>query len=160
MPVPILSPIALALGRIPTGLYIVSSARAGEPVGFVGSFLMQVGFVPPVVCVAIAKDRAHLAAVREAGFFGVSVLDPASEKLMNRFFKRYETGTGPFDGLKTSDTAAGAPVLDDALAWLECRVTGEHETGDHVVVFGEVTGARLARDGDPSIHLRKNGLGY
>ena len=160
MPAPTLSPIALALGRIPTGLYIISSAHRGQPLGFVGSFLMQVGFQPPTVCVAIAKDRAHLASLREAGFFGVSVLDPASEKLMNRFFKRYEPGTGPFDGLATKRAPAGSPVLDEALAWLECKLTGEHATGDHVVVFGEVTDARLAREGDPSIHLRKNGLVY
>ena len=41
-----------------------------------------------------------------------------------------------------------------------CEVTGEHPVGDHVVVFGAVTHAALLREGDPSIHLRKNGLGY
>jgi flavin reductase (DIM6/NTAB) family NADH-FMN oxidoreductase RutF len=155
-----LSPTALALGRIPTGLYVVSALDAGRPVGFVGSFLMQVGFAPPTLCVAIGKDRAHLAAVRASGFFGVSVLDPASEKLMNRFFKKYPAGSGPFDGLAWKSAASGSPVLDDALAWLECKLSGEHATGDHVVVFGEVLDASLARAGDPSVRLRKNGLDY
>jgi flavin reductase (DIM6/NTAB) family NADH-FMN oxidoreductase RutF len=160
MPAQPLSQIALALGRIPTGLYIVTTIAAGRPIGFVGSLLVQVGFEPPTVCVAIAKDRGHLAAVRAAGSFGVSVLDPASDKLMGRFFKRYPPESGPFDGLAHARAKAGSPVLDEALAWIECRVTGEHETGDHVVVFGEVIDAKLAREGEPSIHVRRNGLGY
>jgi flavin reductase (DIM6/NTAB) family NADH-FMN oxidoreductase RutF len=160
MPASTLSPTALALGRIPTGIYIVSTRDAGHPLGFVGSFLMQVGFVPPVLCVAVGKDRAHLARLRAAGHFGVSILDPQSGKMMNRFLKPCPAGESPFDGLAVSSASAGSPVLDDALAWLECKVTGEHSTGDHVVVFGEVVDAKLGREGDPSIHLRKNGLAY
>jgi flavin reductase (DIM6/NTAB) family NADH-FMN oxidoreductase RutF len=47
-----------------------------------------------------------------------------------------------------------------ALAWLECRLTGEHATGDHVIVFGTVEHGGLLRAGDPAVHLRKNGLAY
>jgi flavin reductase (DIM6/NTAB) family NADH-FMN oxidoreductase RutF len=154
------SDLALALGRIPTGLYIVTTDPGGEPIGFVGSFVMQVGFEPPVVCVAIGKDRAHLAAIRETRHFGLSILDGSSEALMKRFFRKHEPGTSPFDGLATSRGAAGSTVLGDALAWLDCRWRGEHDAGDHVVVFGEVVDGKLARGGDPSIHLRKTGLGY
>ena len=78
---------------------------------------------------------------------------------MKPFFKRDPART-PFEDLEHRDSAAGLPVLTGALAWLDCRVTGEHDVGDHVVVFGEVTEAELLRAGNPSIHLRKNGLGY
>jgi flavin reductase (DIM6/NTAB) family NADH-FMN oxidoreductase RutF len=160
MPAPTFSPAARALGRVPTGLYIVTADAAGSPAGFVGSFVMQVGFEPPTVCVAIGNDRAQLANVRESGYFGVSVLDARTEGVMNRFFKRTASGRGPFDGLAWSRAKHGSPVLDDVLAWLECRVTGEHATGDHVVVFGEVVDAKLVREGEPSIRLRANGLAY
>lgn len=154
------SPLALALGRIPTGLYIVTAEAGGAPIGFVGSFVMQVGFQPPLVCVAIGKDRPHLVAIREIRHFGLSILDGESEALMKRFFRSYEPGKGPFDDLAVARGAAGSPVLADALAWLDCRWKAEQEAGDHVVVFGEVVDAKLVRGGDPSIHLRKNGLGY
>jgi len=152
--------LAQALGRIPTGLYVVTTLRDGDPLGFVGSFLMQVGFVPPVVSLAIAKEREHLVAIRAHGRFAVSVLDASSRGLMSAFFKRHEPGRSPFDQLQHHASPAGLPVLSEALAWLECRVTGEHATGDHVVVFGEVEHGELLRSGDPSVHLRKNGLGY
>jgi flavin reductase (DIM6/NTAB) family NADH-FMN oxidoreductase RutF len=155
-----LSPIARALGRVPTGLYLVTAATPGGPIGFVGSFVMQMGFAPPIVAVAVGKDRPHLAAIRAAGSFGVSVIDKASESLMGRFFRKYEPGQGPFDGLELARASRGTPVVPSALAWFECACTSEHATGDHVIVFGEVVDAQLCRSGDPSVHLRKNGLSY
>lgn len=153
-------PIGQALGRLPTGLYVVTALSGGSPIGFVGSFVMQMGLEPPVVAVAVGKDRAHLAAIRASGRFGVSILGHGSKDLMGRFFRKHEPGSGPFDGLALEHGAGGTPLLADALAWLECRVTGEHPTGDHVVVFGEVTDGRLCREGEPATHVRKNGLGY
>jgi flavin reductase (DIM6/NTAB) family NADH-FMN oxidoreductase RutF len=152
------SPLALALGRLPTGLYIVSSLLEGRPVGFVGSFVMQAGLQPPAVSVAIAKGREHLRAVRACGAFGVSILDKASQRLMSPFFRK---GPGsPFDEVRHRAAPSGVPVLDEALAWLDCRVTGEHATGDHVVVFGEVTAGGRERAGEPSVRLRESGLDY
>lgn len=154
------SSLALALGRIPTGLYIVTTLHEGRPLGFVGSFLMQVGIRPPVVSVAIAKNREHLPAIRVHGRFGISVLDGASQKLMAAFFKRHEPGRSAFDHVEHRPSPSGLPTLAGALAWLDCRVSGEHATGDHVVVFGEVEHGDLLRAGDPAVHLRKNGLDY
>lgn len=154
------SPLALALGRIPTGLYIVTTLQAGRPLGFVGSFLMQVGLAPPVVSVAIGQGREHLAAVRTHGRFGISVLDSASQKLMAPFLKRHEPGRSAFDQIEHRPSPVGVPILAGALAWLDCRVSGEHATGDHVVVFGLVEHGDLLRTGDPAVHLRKSGLEY
>lgn len=154
------APLAQALGRIPTGLYVVTTLQDSRPLGFVASFLMQVGFEPPALSVAIARGREHLAAIRAAGRFAVSVLDGQNQGLMGAFFRRHEPGKSPFDGLEQRPSPAGLPILADALAWLECRTTGEHACGDHVVVFGTVEHGALLRPGDPLIHLRKNGLGY
>jgi flavin reductase (DIM6/NTAB) family NADH-FMN oxidoreductase RutF len=154
------STIARALGRIPSGLYIVTTRDAGRPVGFLGSFVMQMGFEPPVVCVAVGRERSPLPAIRAHGHFALSILDAQSRGLMTPFLRRSPEGTTPFDDLALTETAAGCPVLTDALAWVGCRVTSEHETGDHVVVFGEVVEAELLREGEPHVHLRKNGLSY
>jgi len=153
-----LAPLALALGRIPCGIYVVTTRAAAGPLGFVGSFVMQSGFEPPSVSIAVGKDRAHLAAIRASGRFALTILDAASSGLMAPFFRR--DGRSPFDGLRTATTESGSIVLADGLAWLDCRATGEHETGDHFVVFGEVTAGALSRKGDPKVHLRSNGLDY
>ncbi len=154
------SPLARALGRIPSGLYIVTTTQGGVPSGFVGSFVMQMGFEPPTVCVAVGKTRPHLAQMRASGRFALSILDAQSRGLMTTFFKKLPEGQSPFERLTLSTTRAGSTVLADALAWLDCRITGEFATGDHVVVFAEVTDGALLREGEPHTHLRKNGLGY
>lgn len=153
-----LSPVARALGRIPTGLYVVTTVVDGKPAGFVGSLLVQTGFEPPTVCVAVARDRDHLRGMRRSEHFAVSILDEASKSLMQPFFKKGEPD--PFAGLATEEVAGGAPVLTEALAWLSCKMIGEHALPDHIVAFGEVVDARLLRENEPLVHLRKNGLSY
>jgi flavin reductase (DIM6/NTAB) family NADH-FMN oxidoreductase RutF len=154
------SQVARALGRIPSGLFIVTTRDGDRPVGFLGSFVMQMGFEPPTVCVAVGKERGPLPAMRAHGHFALSILDGQSRGLMTPFLKRPPPGKTPFDGLALRHSASGCPVLKEALAWLDCRIRSEHETGDHVVVFGEVVEAELLRDGEPHVHVRKNGLGY
>ena len=154
------SPLARALGRIPSGLFILTTEEDGRSLGFLASLVMQTGFAPPTVCVAVAKDRPHLAAIRRSGRFALSILDPSNGALMTPFFKKLPEGASPFDGLSAARTAAGSLVLSDALGWIDCRLIGSHDTPDHTVVFGEAIEGKLAREADPKVHLRKNGLTY
>jgi flavin reductase (DIM6/NTAB) family NADH-FMN oxidoreductase RutF len=157
---PVTSPIARALGRIPSGLFIVTSLRGRRPSGFLGSFVMQSGFEPPTVSVAVGRDRPQLADIRQSGRFALSILDSGSRGLMAPFLRRLPEGKSPLDGLAIRTTSSGSVVLAEALAWIDCLVTGEFETGDHAVVFGEVLEGALLREAEPCTHVRKNGLDY
>jgi len=160
MPRPEPSPLARALGRIPSGVYVVSAQRSGAPIGFIGSLVQQVAFEPPTVVLAVGRDREQLADLRTTGRFALSIVGEGDQALMGPFLKRLPDGASPFDGLELERTRTGLTVLVRALAWLDCRIAGERPTGDHVVIFGEVEEARLAREGDPRTHLRRNGLTY
>jgi flavin reductase (DIM6/NTAB) family NADH-FMN oxidoreductase RutF len=153
-------PLSRALGRIPSGLYVVTTVADGAPLGFLGSFVQQVGFEPPTLVVAVGRERPHLEAIRSFGWFALSVLDPASKGLMAPFFRSLPPGQSPFDDVATATTPEGLATLADALAWIECRVLGEHPAGDHVVVFGEAVRGQMTRDGEPLVHLRRNGFSY
>lgn len=153
-------PVARALGRVPSGLFVVTASGPTGPLGFVASFLVQVGLAPPTVAVAVGKGRDHLDAIRGSGRFAVSVLDKQSSGAMGAFFKKREAGGSPFDDLAHAPTPAGVPYLTESLAWMECEVSGEHATDDHVVVFGTVREGALLREGEPSIHVRKDGRTY
>jgi len=160
MPDADVSPLAQALGRVPTGLYLLTAVGSGRPIGLVASFVMQTGFDPPTVCVALGKGREQLAAVRAAGGFALSILDAGSQGVMGAFFKKHPAGESPFDRIATRPAPSGAPILCAALAWLDCELAGEHPCGDHVVVFGRVTSGEQLHPGDPAIHLRRSGLEY
>ena len=152
--------ISSALGRIPSGLFIVTTRLAGERLGFLGSLVQQVGFEPPTVCIAMAKDRPQSSSFAEAGRFALSILDEQSAGLRSVFLKRLAEGQSPFDGLNVGETASGTPVLLDALAWIDCVIVARHDTADHAVFFGEVVEGKVLRAGKPHVHLRKNGLSY
>ncbi len=154
------TPLARALGRIPQGLFVLTTGDPGAPLGLVASLVQQMGLAPPTVAVAVGKNRDHLAAIRAAGGFTLSLLDQESSALMGAFFKKREEGASPYDELETRPAPSGLPVLTKALAWFDCKLTGEHELDDHVVIFATCTEGELQREGDPSIHLRKDGLSY
>lgn len=160
MTVPESSAVARALGRIPSGLFIATTVIDGRRSGCLVSFVMQAGLEPPTVSLAIGRDRPFLDDVRRSGRFALSILDEHSRRAMATFTKRPKPGETPFDKLAVSATPSGLPVLTDALAWIEGRLCGEHATSDHVIVFAEVVAAGVAREGDPHVHLRRNGLGY
>jgi flavin reductase (DIM6/NTAB) family NADH-FMN oxidoreductase RutF len=154
------SPLARALGRVPSALYVVSTLREGRPVGFVASLVQQVGFSPPALCLAVAKEREPLRDLRASGRFSLSLLDAGSRARMGPFLKAPAPGGSSYDGLALGHTPAGLPYLADGLAWFDCRVLSEHDSGDHVVVFAEVEAAQMLREGEPHVHLRRNGLSY
>ncbi len=154
------SPIARALGRIPSGLFIATTEVHGVRSGCIVSFVMQAGLEPPVVSVAFARERPFLDEVRRARRFALSVLDERSRRAMVAFTRRTPPGESPFDKLDIATTDSGLPVIADALAWIEARVRGEHLTTDHAIVFADVVAASVAREGEPHVHLRRNGLSY
>ncbi len=160
MPRPEPSPLARALGRLPSGVYVVTARRGDQPVGFLGSFVQQVAFDPPTVILSVGNEREQLPDLRSCGRFALSVVAAASPGLMGPFLRRLPEGKSPFDGLEVLRTAAGMPVLAGALAWLDCRITAEQPAGDHVTLFGVVEEARMLAEGEPRVHLRRNGLNY
>ncbi|MBL8863593.1 MAG: flavin reductase family protein [Planctomycetes bacterium] len=154
------TPLARALGRLPSGVYVVTSRRGAAPVGFVGSFVQQVAFEPPTVVLAVGQERDQLPDLRATGRFALSVLGTGDQALMSPFLKRLAPGATPFDGLALERTGSGLVVLAASLAWLDCRIEGERAAGDHVVLFGVVEEAALNHEGDPRVHVRRNGLSY
>lgn len=155
-----LPPFAPALGRIPSGLYVVSSRTPAGAIGFLASFVQQVGLQPPTLALAVGQERSILDALRAERRFTLSVLDAPSRGLMAAFLKRQPAGKSPFEGLELGHSETGLPYLSGALAWLECELSGEHPLADHVVLFGEVRAGAMLREGEPLVHLRRNGLGY
>jgi len=149
---------AAALGRIPSGLFVVAWRQAGEDRALLASWIMQAGFTPPAISLAVAATRDLLGQLDAGTAFVVNVLGESQRSLVGRFAK---PASDPFTGLDVRRTGSGIAVLADAAAWLECRpVARAAAGGDHVVVVAEVLGAAAAENRSPLVHTRKNGLRY
>ena len=159
------APLALALGRIPSGLFVVTWRDGDQDRGMLASWVMQAGFEPPMVTMAVAPGRDLLTAVEAGTPFVINVLAENQRSLLARFGKPAAAGEDPFAGLTVSRAGCGAAALADAAAWLECaavsRTAGSDAVpGDHVVVLARVIAAGTGSDQPPLVHLRKNGLRY
>lgn len=149
---------AAALGRIPSGLFVVAWRFADQDRALLASWIMQAGFEPPAISLAVATTRDLLAALDAGAGFAVSVLGEAQRSLVGRFAK---PGADPFAGLDVRRTGSGIAVLPEAAAWLECRPLARAASGgDHVVVVAEVLVTAAAEGRAPLVHTRKNGLRY
>lgn len=152
--------IAGAIGRIPSGLFILTTRDGERDVPLLVSWVQQAGFSPPTITVAIRADRPIAGALRSFGAFALSTLGEDQADLVSRFARRPGEGEDPFFELFVERTPNGCLVLQEAVASLDCKVVGEVQAGDHVVFVGEVTGGRVQRDVRPWTHIRKNGLRY
>ncbi len=150
------SGVPIALGRIPSGLFVVAWRDGDEDRCMLASWVMQAGFAPPQVSVAIASSRDLMAVIDRGATFAVSVLAESQRSLLARFGK---PSPDAFAGLPLHRTATGCAVLADAAAWLDCRPTARTAHGDHVVVLAEVV-AGGGTGAEPAVHVRKNGLRY
>jgi flavin reductase (DIM6/NTAB) family NADH-FMN oxidoreductase RutF len=124
---------------IPAPVAVVTVDLEGERLGLTVASLVSLSLEPPLVGVAIRREAALHELLRRAGEFGVSILAEGQEQLAQHFAR----GVPPialWQGISVRERE-GPPLLDDALAWLRCRVRQEHETGDHTLFVGEVVEA-------------------
>lgn len=154
--------VGKAMGRIPSGLFIISVAHDGRREGMLGSWLTQAGFEPPSITFAVGKDRSIKELLDGSKKCVINVIGQDDGKLMGPFFKAPEPGQDSFSDLATEECAAagGSPILSDCLAWMACEVRGELDAGDHMVIHAEVVDGKLLKGGDPKTHIRESGFKY
>lgn len=159
-----LSDVAAVLGRLPSGLFILTArGPEGEETGLLASWVQQASFEPPVVTVAVNKSRYLNDWLKTTPRAAISIVGETQKQYLGHFGRGFEPGDTAFEGLDIARTSNGLPVLIDCLGWLAGEVTGSLDAGDHMIYALRITessaGPRIA-DEKPWVHLRKNGLGY
>jgi flavin reductase (DIM6/NTAB) family NADH-FMN oxidoreductase RutF len=153
-------PLASALGRVASGLFIVTARRDDAETGMLASWVQQCSFEPPLLSLAIQRGREIAGWLTESSWFTLNILDDTQTDMIVHFGRGFKRGEPAFEGLEVQRPESGGPVLDDALAYLECRVTTRLAAGDHDLVIAECKRGRLLSEGHPMIHVRKSGLHY
>jgi flavorubredoxin/flavin reductase (DIM6/NTAB) family NADH-FMN oxidoreductase RutF len=151
-----------ALGRISTGLYIITATKGEVNGAMLASWVSQASFQPLGFTVAVAKDRAIESLMQVGDRFVLNVLSEDSyQPLMKHFLKRFPPGADRFAGVKTRQAENGSPILAEALAYMECEVSTRMECSDHWIVYCTVTAGKVATpDAQTAVHHRKIGNYY
>lgn len=144
-----------ALRHFPSGVTIVS-IKAGEEVhGLTVSAFASVSPEPPLVAVVIdRRHHAHSLLESEGAVFAVNILARDQVELSNRF--AWVKDQDRFAEGDWRQAATGAPVLADALAWLDCTVHSRSPAGSHTIYIGEVQASALPRpDAAPLVYWNR-----
>jgi len=141
-----------ALRLFPAGVTIVTIKSPGIelPHGLTVSAFTSISPEPPLIMVAIDhRASGHEMLSKEGAVFAVSILPQEKSELSNRFAwikdeDRFELGDW-------GTAVTGAPILKDALAWLDCTVYAQHKAGTHTIYIGEVLASQVPRPNDPPL---------
>ncbi|MFW6295888.1 MAG: flavin reductase family protein [Halothece sp.] len=148
------------LRKIPHGLYICGVKDGDEYNGFTASWLMQSSFEPPLVVNCVRQDSISHQMIKNSGVFSISFLEDGQKDLAAAFFKPKRRVGDKFENVESYlGEETGCPIIKDSLGYIECRVVGSVEKGDHTVFVAEVIGAGIHREGN-QLTLESTGWQY
>ena len=139
---------------VPQPVSVVTVDAGGQKAGLTVVSLVSLSLEPPLVGVAVGRHAALHELLREAGAFAVSILASGQEAVAQHFAR----GVPPiilWQGIETRTGELGAPLLEGALGWVECRLASEHPTGDHTFFVGDVVSAARGPGREALVHLRQ-----
>jgi flavin reductase (DIM6/NTAB) family NADH-FMN oxidoreductase RutF len=140
------------LGRFATGVTIVTVAdRQGLDYGITVTAFCSLSLQPPRVLVCIDHDASILPPLSDASHFVVNILAADQEPIARRFAT--PDAERRFDGIGYTRGQSGTAVLEDVLAWIECRTVQSIDGGDHTIFVGDVEAAS-ARSDTPLLYYR------
>jgi len=139
-----------------TGVAIVTGTHQGAIHGMTANSFNSIALSPPTVLVALRQHTRTQHLVKDGGVFGVSILDTGQVELAERFAGQIDAERPRFEGVQTFTMSTGAPLIANAIAFLDCQVVHAFDVGDTTVFFGEVVEARKVKgEHQPLLYLNR-----
>jgi 4-nitrophenol 2-monooxygenase / 4-nitrocatechol 4-monooxygenase, reductase component len=139
------------MGHFATGVTVITTYRqSGELHGLTANAVSSLSLVPPLMLICVDKKADSYPCFDESKSFTVNILASDQEALSRRFAV---SGGEKFDGVAYHLGANGAPILEGAIAHIECRVVSAFDGGDHTIYIGEVLEAET-REAKPLLFFR------
>jgi flavin reductase (DIM6/NTAB) family NADH-FMN oxidoreductase RutF len=139
------------LGHFASGVTVVTTTDSERrPTGLTVSAFASLSLDPPLVLVCVDHKSQTYPWLIETGRFAVNILRLEQEAVSRRFASQR---LDKFDGVPYRLGAGSLPVLEEALAHLECRTVATHVEGDHTILVGRVEGGQVA-EGQPLLYFR------
>jgi flavin reductase (DIM6/NTAB) family NADH-FMN oxidoreductase RutF len=142
-----------------TGVTIIGSHHQGTRHGMTANSFTSLSLEPPLVLISLEKITRTHGLVKEAGVFGVSILAADQQELSNRFAGRETELSNRFENVSTFSLETGSPLLSDAIAFFDCRVSVTHDAGTHTIFISDVLAAGVNPGGDqrkPLVYFNRN----
>ena len=139
------------LRTIPYGLYALTTTLDDQVNVFTATWVSQCSFEPPLIMAAVRVDSYSHEMLRLSGVFALNFVGKNDRDVLSKFFKTVKRVGNKLNGIPFRPGATGSPILDMAIAALECEVRQFHEAGDHSIFVGEIVAAHRFRDEPPLV---------
>ena len=145
--------------RINNGVYVIGVSHGGRSNAFTAAWITQVSFQPLMISISVNPEHFSYPLLKNSGVFAVNLLRQGQIELVRHFGCQSGRSADKLAGQRWRPGQHGAPVLLDAAAYLECRVTGTMPAGDHELVLGQVVGGGLLdADATPMLYSETGDL--
>jgi flavin reductase len=143
------------MARYATGVSVVATVHDGVRYGMTVNSLASVSLDPLLMLFCCERDASLHAPLLATGTWAVSVLSAGQQDVAAWFATRGRPGVDQFEGQAARlGAASGAPILDGALAWFECRTWATYDGGDHTIVVGELLDLGCGEDSPGLLYFR------
>jgi 3-hydroxy-9,10-secoandrosta-1,3,5(10)-triene-9,17-dione monooxygenase reductase component len=139
------------LGHFATGVAIITAVDGEEPVGMACNSFTSVSLEPQLALFCAAKSSSTWPRIQAAQKWAANILAEDAEEVCRIFAQK---GADRFAHVGYTIGRTGAPILEDALAFVDCETIAEHDAGDHVIVVGRVLELGFAPEGRPLLFYR------
>jgi flavin reductase (DIM6/NTAB) family NADH-FMN oxidoreductase RutF len=140
------------LSHFASGVTVITTCdRDGRPTGLTASAFTSVSLDPPLILVCVDNKAQSYPALRDGKMFAVNILCHDQEHVSRRFATTKIENK--FEGVPFTLSQLGLPLLDNALAHLQCATVNVHLEGDHTIFVGRVEGA-FTGPGAPLVYFR------
>jgi flavin reductase (DIM6/NTAB) family NADH-FMN oxidoreductase RutF len=151
------------LWSMPSGLYVVGSRAGKQRQLMTLNWATQVSFDPKILIISVEREALTHELVHDGGSFTLNLIDREDRAIVRKFTKPVEVDetAHTLNGFPFHDAPSGGPVLDQAVAWLDCRVAQEVPVGDHTVFFGEIVSCGFQKAEDtPVLRMEDTRMNY
>ena len=132
--------------KIPNALALVGSAAGGERNAMSTSWISQLSMEPVLIGVGVDNSSVTHRLITAGGSFTVNLWDSTDTKVFVKFSKPATDDGSALNGRTVHSEVTGAPVFDDAVAWVDCSVRHSLDLGTHTLFVGEVMAAGIRDD--------------
>jgi flavin reductase (DIM6/NTAB) family NADH-FMN oxidoreductase RutF len=153
------------LWTMPSGLYVIGATDNAERRNAMTlNWATQLSFDPKMLGIGVEKDAFTHELIDASGVFSLCIVDREDRAIVRKFTKPVEVDLAgkTLNGLAYLDGAVtGAPVLAQAVAYVECEVRNPVEVGNHTLFLGEVVNAAFLKPEDtPVLRMEDTRMNY
>lgn len=146
--------------KIPNALALVGSRAGDERNAMTTSWITQLSMEPVLIGIGVDNQAVTHRLIAAGGCFTVNLWDAADTKVFVKFSKPARDDGAALNDRPVRAATTGAPVFDDAIAWVDCQVRHTLDLGSHTLFVGEVVDAGIRDEDAQAASMRDTRMKY